>query len=380
MSETSPGTDPTTTATRDIADVAAVEVITTAAVHLMSAAAVKCGLAEDGPTGAGADFLDLDEARKLITALAALVTASAPDIGNQHARSLRDGLRSLQLAFREASPVPRRPGRRARARSSPARSSDDPLACAARLLSWADAARRAAPARRPAPRRGAAGDGGHPREPAGARPWSRALVPRRAARPDGRPAAGPPARTACRHGRPRRPARRHPRRRGARPGAHAHDERGVAGLDAGVGDARALDRRGARGVAGRPRRDPGGARRHQRAAGHGAGADHPAGRREGAARRHQRVAAAARRLPVARVAGGRPGGHRAGQLRGRPAAAHRLPAELRPVRPGRPRAVHDRRADACAPRRPTPTRRCSASSSGEPARRPSAVVVALARS
>ena len=110
MSETSPGTDPTTTATRDIADVAAVEVITTAAVHLMSAAAVKCGLAEDGPTGAGADFLDLDEARKLITALAALVTASGPDIGNQHARSLRDGLRSLQLAFREASPFPDAPG------------------------------------------------------------------------------------------------------------------------------------------------------------------------------------------------------------------------------------------------------------------------------
>jgi len=110
MSETSPDTDPTTTAIRDIADVAAVEVITTAAVHLMSAAAVKCGLAEDGPTGTGADFLDLDEARKLITALAALVTASAPDIGNQHARSLRDGLRSLQLAFREASPFPDAPG------------------------------------------------------------------------------------------------------------------------------------------------------------------------------------------------------------------------------------------------------------------------------
>ncbi len=97
-------------ATRDIADVAAVEVITTAAVHLMSAAAVKCGLVEDGPDGPGAQYTDLDEARKLITALAALVTGSAPDIGNQHARSLRDGLRSLQLAFREASPFPDAPG------------------------------------------------------------------------------------------------------------------------------------------------------------------------------------------------------------------------------------------------------------------------------
>ncbi len=97
-------------AVRDIADVAAVEVITTAAVHLMSAAAVKCGLAEDLPGSPASDHLDLDEARKLITALAALVTASAPDIGNQHARSLRDGLRSLQLAFREASPFPDAPG------------------------------------------------------------------------------------------------------------------------------------------------------------------------------------------------------------------------------------------------------------------------------
>lgn len=98
---------PADDAARDIADVAAVEVITTAAVHLMSAAAVKCGLAEGEDA---TEHLDLDEARKLITALAALVTASAPDIGNQHARSLRDGLRSLQLAFREASVVPDAPG------------------------------------------------------------------------------------------------------------------------------------------------------------------------------------------------------------------------------------------------------------------------------
>ncbi|HEY0215992.1 MAG TPA: DUF1844 domain-containing protein [Cellulomonas sp.] len=103
-------TPDTETATRDIADVAAVEVITTAAVHLMSAAAVKCGLSEDTPDAPASAYLDLDEARKLITALAALVTASAPDLGNQHARSLRDGLRSLQLAFREASPFPDAPG------------------------------------------------------------------------------------------------------------------------------------------------------------------------------------------------------------------------------------------------------------------------------
>ena len=100
----------TDAATRDIADVAAVEIITTAAVHLMSAAAVKCGLSADSGARSGADDLDLDEARKLITALAGLITAAAPDLGNQHARSLRDGLRSLQLAFREASPFPDAPG------------------------------------------------------------------------------------------------------------------------------------------------------------------------------------------------------------------------------------------------------------------------------
>jgi len=87
--------------TRDIADVPAVEVITTLAVHLMSAAAVKLGLAEDGDV-----HKDLDEARKLITALAGLVTAAAPEVGSYHAGPLRDGLKTLQLAFREASAYP----------------------------------------------------------------------------------------------------------------------------------------------------------------------------------------------------------------------------------------------------------------------------------
>jgi hypothetical protein len=90
---------------RDIADVPAIEVINTVAVHLLSAAAVKLGLADDPE-----HQLDLDEARKLIIALAGLVTAAAPEIGDQHARPLRDGLRSLQLAFREASPYPDAPG------------------------------------------------------------------------------------------------------------------------------------------------------------------------------------------------------------------------------------------------------------------------------
>ena len=93
--------DAASAATRDIADVPAVEVITTTAVHLMSAAAVKLGLADDPDSQ-----LDLDEARKLINSLAGLITAAAPEISDMHARSLRDGLRSLQLAFREASVIP----------------------------------------------------------------------------------------------------------------------------------------------------------------------------------------------------------------------------------------------------------------------------------
>ena len=93
------------TLTRDIADVPAVEVITTVAVHLMSAAAVDLGLAEGG-----AGHRDLDEARKLIHALAGLVDAGGTEISSLHAAPLRDGLTSLQLAFREASEVPDEPG------------------------------------------------------------------------------------------------------------------------------------------------------------------------------------------------------------------------------------------------------------------------------
>lgn len=90
-------------AVMDIAEVPAIEVIVEVAVNLMSAAAIKCGLTE-GPDAAS--LTDLDEARKLINALAGLITAAAPDISDSHARPLRDGLRSLQLAFREASLIP----------------------------------------------------------------------------------------------------------------------------------------------------------------------------------------------------------------------------------------------------------------------------------
>ena len=97
--------DASAAAARDIAEVGAAELVTTVSVHLLSAAALRCGLAEEGE-----EHKDLDEARALINALAGLVTAAAPDLGNTHARSLRDGLRSVQLAFREASVFPDAPG------------------------------------------------------------------------------------------------------------------------------------------------------------------------------------------------------------------------------------------------------------------------------
>ena len=89
---------------RELAEIPAVEVITRAAVMLMSAAAEKLGLAEDG-----ANYLDRDEARRLITALAGLYAAVADDLG-AHRRPIADGLRGLQAAFRDASPIPDPPG------------------------------------------------------------------------------------------------------------------------------------------------------------------------------------------------------------------------------------------------------------------------------
>ena len=93
---------------RQLADIPAVEVITRSAVMLMSAAAEKLGLSDENPDDS--PHRDLDEARRLITALAGLVTASAEYLG-LHAGPLRDGLKSLQLAFREASAAPDDPGK-----------------------------------------------------------------------------------------------------------------------------------------------------------------------------------------------------------------------------------------------------------------------------
>ncbi len=92
---------------RDMADIPAVEVITRSAMMLMSAAAEKLGLSAEDPDDS--PHRDLDEARRLITALAGLVTASAEYLG-PHAGPVRDGLKALQLAFRESSAAPDKPG------------------------------------------------------------------------------------------------------------------------------------------------------------------------------------------------------------------------------------------------------------------------------
>ena len=89
-------------------DIPAVEVISRAAVLLMSAAAEQLGLASENPDRPA--HRDLDQARTLITALAGLIKASAPDLG-PHAAAFRDGLAGLQGAFREYSIHPDEPGK-----------------------------------------------------------------------------------------------------------------------------------------------------------------------------------------------------------------------------------------------------------------------------
>ena len=93
------------TAARDLAELAATEILGVTIVDLMTAAAVKLGLYEDGDASR-----DLAEARILISAIAGLIDGATPGLGSHHAAPLRDGLKSLQLAFREASDIQDAPG------------------------------------------------------------------------------------------------------------------------------------------------------------------------------------------------------------------------------------------------------------------------------
>jgi hypothetical protein len=89
---------------RELASVPADESIRRAAVLLISAAAEKLGL----EPGAEPD-IDLDDARRLIDALAGLLAGSRSHLGDQ-LPPLRDALRTLQKAFRETSVHPDEPG------------------------------------------------------------------------------------------------------------------------------------------------------------------------------------------------------------------------------------------------------------------------------
>lgn len=100
-------TDQPEDSVRELSDVPSIEVISRAAVMLLSAAAERLGLADEDPDTS--PRRDLDEARRLITALAGLVTASVEYLG-PHAGPLREGLQSVQRAFRETSIVPDEPG------------------------------------------------------------------------------------------------------------------------------------------------------------------------------------------------------------------------------------------------------------------------------
>ncbi|MCW2596033.1 MAG: hypothetical protein QOH52_162 [Pseudonocardiales bacterium] len=90
---------------RELASVPAAEVISRVAVILMNATAEKLGLVP----GEEPD-IDLDEARRLIEALAGLLSTSQEYLG-PHREPMLEGLRTLQKAFREASVYPDEPGK-----------------------------------------------------------------------------------------------------------------------------------------------------------------------------------------------------------------------------------------------------------------------------
>ncbi|MEN9693541.1 MAG: hypothetical protein RLZZ330_1185, partial [Actinomycetota bacterium] len=93
------------TAARDLSKLASVEIVSLHAVDLMTAAALKLGLFEGSESAR-----DLAEARILIDVLGGFVDAAARNIGHHHAAPLRDGLQSLQKAFREYSDIQDEPG------------------------------------------------------------------------------------------------------------------------------------------------------------------------------------------------------------------------------------------------------------------------------
>ncbi|HEV7204922.1 MAG TPA: DUF1844 domain-containing protein [Jatrophihabitans sp.] len=89
---------------RELATIPAADVISRAAALIMAATAEKLGLTPNEEPD-----IDLDEARRLIDSLAGLLAASQDHLG-EHREPLREGLRTVQTAFREASAFPDAPG------------------------------------------------------------------------------------------------------------------------------------------------------------------------------------------------------------------------------------------------------------------------------
>ena len=100
-------TDPAAGGHVDLADVPADEIISRSILVLMEAAAEKLGMTAEEPLES--PHFDLDEARKLITALAGLVDGAAEWLGPK-ASYVRGGLQGLQHTFRESSAHPDAPG------------------------------------------------------------------------------------------------------------------------------------------------------------------------------------------------------------------------------------------------------------------------------
>jgi hypothetical protein len=90
---------------REVASVPAVEVVRQAAVVLISSAAEKLGLETDAERD-----IDVDDARRLIDALAGLLAGGQSYLG-PHLQPLRDALLTLQKACREASVRQDEPGK-----------------------------------------------------------------------------------------------------------------------------------------------------------------------------------------------------------------------------------------------------------------------------
>ena len=103
MSDLTSNSDESLESARDLAGLAASEILGLHAYDLATACAVKLGLYEGTAP-------DLAEARILIEALGGLVDGAARNLGSHHAAPLRTALKELQQEFRNLSAFQDDPG------------------------------------------------------------------------------------------------------------------------------------------------------------------------------------------------------------------------------------------------------------------------------